>query len=99
MFPGPNAIPLLPPLSSGLSFRKCGRKFSPSGVVKTQAAVPVLEGDTPETLSARVLLAEHELYPHALQLVASGQARVEKERVTISGQPKVAAPLINPPLR
>lgn len=42
------------------------------GPVVAQAAVPVLPGDTPETLSARVLRVENRLYPHALALVAGG---------------------------
>jgi phosphoribosylglycinamide formyltransferase 1 len=42
-----------------------------SGPVLAQAEVPVLAGDTPETLSARVLVAEHALYPQALRKLAS----------------------------
>jgi phosphoribosylglycinamide formyltransferase-1 len=38
-----------------------------------QAEVPVLPGDTPDTLSARVLVEEHRIYPEALRLLASGQ--------------------------
>jgi phosphoribosylglycinamide formyltransferase 1 len=41
------------------------------GPVIAQAEVPVLPGDTPETLAARVLVEEHKLYPKALALVAS----------------------------
>ena len=41
-----------------------------SGPVIAQAEVPVLAGDTPETLSARVLVEEHKLYPKALAMVA-----------------------------
>jgi phosphoribosylglycinamide formyltransferase-1 len=48
-----------------------------SGPVVAQARVPVLDGDTPETLAARVLEVEHRLYPEALRLVASGQVRLE----------------------
>jgi len=36
------------------------------GPVLAQARVPILSGDTPEALAARVLIAEHELYPRAL---------------------------------
>jgi phosphoribosylglycinamide formyltransferase-1 len=43
-----------------------------SGPIVAQATVPVLPGDTPEVLAARVLQAEHRLYPDALRLVASG---------------------------
>ncbi len=42
------------------------------GPVIAQARVPVLPGDTPETLAARVLAEEHRLYPAALCQVASG---------------------------
>ncbi len=45
-----------------------------------QGAVPVLDGDTPETLAARVLDAEHRLYPHALALYASGEVKVDGSR-------------------
>ncbi len=41
-----------------------------AGPIVAQAAVPVLDRDTPETLAARVLRQEHRLYPHALRLVA-----------------------------
>jgi phosphoribosylglycinamide formyltransferase-1 len=47
-----------------------------SGPIVAQAKVPVLPGDTPETLAARVLEAEHALYPEALRLVAEGNARL-----------------------
>jgi formyltetrahydrofolate-dependent phosphoribosylglycinamide formyltransferase len=43
-----------------------------SGPVLAQAEVPVLPGDTPEVLAARVLAAEHALYPRALAAVAAG---------------------------
>lgn len=38
-----------------------------------QAEVPVLPGDTPDTLAARVLVEEHRIYPEALKLLATGQ--------------------------
>jgi phosphoribosylglycinamide formyltransferase-1 len=44
-----------------------------SGPIILQEAVPVLDGDTEETLSRRVLEAEHRIYPEALRLVAEGQ--------------------------
>jgi len=52
-----------------------------SGPIIAQAAVPVLDGDTPESLGARVLEAEHRLYPHALALFASGRVRIAGEKV------------------
>jgi phosphoribosylglycinamide formyltransferase 1 len=69
-----------------------------AGPIVAQAAVPVQSDDTPETLGARVLAAEHKLYPHALALVASGAARVENERVLFTGQKPAGAPLIWPPV-
>jgi phosphoribosylglycinamide formyltransferase 1 len=44
------------------------------GPILAQAAVPVLHGDTPETLAARVLAQEHRIYPLALRLLAGGSA-------------------------
>jgi phosphoribosylglycinamide formyltransferase-1 len=44
-----------------------------SGPIVAQEAVPVLEGDTADTLAARVLEVEHRLYPHALRQVAEGR--------------------------
>jgi phosphoribosylglycinamide formyltransferase-1 len=48
-----------------------------SGPVILQAAVPVLAGDRPETLAARVLAVEHQIYPQALRLVAEGRAQAD----------------------
>ena len=56
-----------------------------SGPIIAQATVPVLAGDTPDTLAARVLAAEHQLYPEALALVASGALAVQGERVVRVG--------------
>ncbi len=48
-----------------------------AGPIIAQAAVPVLEDDTPDSLAARVLVQEHVIYPRALELVASGRVRLE----------------------
>jgi phosphoribosylglycinamide formyltransferase-1 len=50
-----------------------------SGPIIAQAEVPVLPGDTPETLAARVLAAEHQIYPQALRQVAERIAMKAKE--------------------
>jgi phosphoribosylglycinamide formyltransferase-1 len=90
-------------LADGVKIHGCTSHFVrhdvDAGPIIAQAAVAVMEGDTPDTLSARVLAAEHLLYPHALRLVASGEARAEGERVIISGQTALGSLLINPPLR
>jgi phosphoribosylglycinamide formyltransferase-1 len=44
-----------------------------------QAEVPVLPGDTPESLAARVLIEEHKLYPRALAMLAERLARKDTE--------------------
>lgn len=52
-----------------------------SGPIILQAEVPVIDGDTPGTLAARVLAKEHELYPRALRLIAEGKVRLENGAV------------------
>ncbi|MBD1549212.1 phosphoribosylglycinamide formyltransferase [Roseibium aggregatum] len=56
------------------------------GPIIIQGAVPVLDGDTPDTLAERVLAVEHRIYPKALELVASGRAKVKDQRVAVSGE-------------
>lgn len=68
-----------------------------TGPIVAQAAVPVLPDDTPESLGARVLDAEHRLYPHALRLVASGEVRLEDEHVVRTTQITPQPPLFSPP--
>jgi phosphoribosylglycinamide formyltransferase 1 len=46
-----------------------------AGPVILQASVPVLPGDTPQTLAARVLAEEHRIYPEALAMAARGEIR------------------------
>lgn len=55
-----------------------------TGPIIAQSAVPVLPNDTAESLAARVLEAEHKLYPKALKLVASGKVNIENEIALIS---------------
>jgi len=54
------------------------------GPIVAQRCVPVLDDDTPETLAARVLEVEHQLYPEVLQLFAEGRVIVEGRRVKIA---------------
>jgi len=67
-----------------------------SGPIIAQAAVPVLPDDTPDSLAARVLKAEHQLYPLALELISSGAARIEGERVTFTHKIEGSLPMIVP---
>ena len=52
-----------------------------SGPILVQAAVPVLDADTVETLSARILAQEHRIYSEAIAMVLSGNYRIEGRRV------------------
>jgi phosphoribosylglycinamide formyltransferase-1 len=54
-----------------------------AGPVVLQSAVEVRDDDTPETLSARILVEEHKLYPRAIQLVLDGRITVEGRVVRI----------------
>jgi len=69
-----------------------------SGPILAQAAVAVLPGDTAETLAARVLEAEHVIYPLALRLVASGAVRIENETAIFDAPVEVPLPLVVPRL-
>ncbi len=74
-------------LDAGVKITGCTVHFvrpeMDEGPIVAQAAVPVLPGDTAETLSQRVLDAEHKLYPLALKLVVEERARVVDEHVRI----------------
>jgi phosphoribosylglycinamide formyltransferase-1 len=67
-----------------------------AGPIVAQAAAPVLDSDTPETLGARVLQLEHRIYPLALKLVAGGLAQVEDARVRIACEKEAPPALIWP---
>jgi phosphoribosylglycinamide formyltransferase 1 len=68
------------------------------GPVIAQAAVPIAPDDTEESLTARVLAAEHRLYPMAVRLIAEGKAKVEGERVVLAPGPTLMPPIFSPPL-
>ncbi|UHS60939.1 phosphoribosylglycinamide formyltransferase [Agrobacterium vaccinii] len=88
----PSLLPLFPGLhtheraiESGMKITGCTVHFVTEGMdegpVVGQAAVPVLLDDTPDTLAARVLTIEHQLYPLALKLLAEGVVRMEGGKV------------------
>lgn len=52
-----------------------------AGPIVLQATVPVLDEDTVESLSARILVEEHRIYTEAIQVVVTGQYRIEGRRV------------------
>lgn len=65
-----------------------------AGPIVAQAAVPVLPGDDADTLSARVIVQEHRLYPAALALIAGGGAVLEEGRVRFTAQARDAGAAI-----
>lgn len=67
-----------------------------AGPIIAQAAVPVLAGDTEETLSARILRQEHRLYPLVVRWFAEGRIAVAEGRVAIRDIPPGATLLFSP---
>ena len=67
-----------------------------SGPIIAQAAVPVAENDTPETLAARIIKLEHRIYPLALKLVAQGHVRIVNGRCIIKKTKKINNALMVP---
>jgi phosphoribosylglycinamide formyltransferase-1 len=95
-----NIHPALLPSFPGLHVQKAaiehGAKFSgctvhfvdegmDTGPIIIQAVVPVLDSDTEDTLSARILKQEHKVYSRAIQLYAEGTLKVEGRRVIMTG--------------
>lgn len=86
----PSLLPLFPGLhthqraiDAGARLAGCSVHFVTEGMdegpIVAQAAVPVLAGDTAGTLAARVLKAEHRLYPAALRKIAGGDAATDDD--------------------
>ena len=66
-----------------------------SGPIIAQAAVPVLDGDTEETLSARILRQEHRLYPLVVRWFAEGRIAIADGRVSVRDIPPDATLLFS----
>jgi len=88
----PSLLPAFPGLDAqhqalthGVKFTGCTVHFVDqgldSGPIILQAAVPVRDDDTVESLSARILKEEHRLYPEAIARVLEGRYRIEGRRV------------------
>lgn len=102
-----NIHPALLPSFAGLDVQKAaiehGVRFSgctvhfvdegcDTGPIIIQAVVPVLEGDTVEALSKRILKEEHRIYPQAIQLFAEGRLTVSGRRVVVKDRQDSPAP-------
>ncbi|MGH7409868.1 MAG: phosphoribosylglycinamide formyltransferase [Candidatus Methylomirabilis sp.] len=76
-------------LQHGSKFSGCTVHFvdegTDTGPIIIQAVVPVLDDDTEERLSARILRFEHQIYPRAIQLFAEGRLEVRDRRVFCHG--------------
>lgn len=59
-------------------------EFLDSGPIILQTAVPVLDNDTLETLSARILAQEHQAYSQALQSISEGRVKIDGRRVVVN---------------
>lgn len=74
-------------LDHGVKIAGCTVHFvdagTDTGPIICQAAVPVMEGDTEESLSARILVEEHRCYPWAVRLFAEGRLSVAGRRVIV----------------
>jgi phosphoribosylglycinamide formyltransferase-1 len=90
----PSLLPAFPGLDAQHQARDHGVKISgctvhfvdehlDAGPIVLQAAVPVLDGDTDETLSARILEEEHRIYSEAIGIVLSGKYRRQGRRMLL----------------
>jgi phosphoribosylglycinamide formyltransferase-1 len=88
----PSLLPAFPGLDAQKQALEQGVKISgctvhfvnellDAGPIVAQAAVPVLDEDTVETLSARILKEEHRIYSDAIRIVLSGKWRIDGRRV------------------
>ena len=91
----PSLLPAFPGLDVqqkaldwGVKVSGCTVHFVTEGVdegpIIIQAAVPVLDSDTADSLAARILVEEHRIYPKAIQLYAEGRLRVDGRLVRIN---------------
>ncbi|MGO8073937.1 phosphoribosylglycinamide formyltransferase [Rhizobium leguminosarum] len=98
----PSLLPLFPGLhthqraiDAGMRIAGCTVHFVTEGMdegpVIGQAAVPVLSGDTAESLAARVLTIEHQIYPQALRIFAEGRVTMEGGKA-VGAEASTAAP-------
>jgi len=89
----PSLLPAFPGLDAQKQALEQGAKISgctvhfvderlDAGPIILQAAVPVLDSDTEETLAARILAEEHRIYSEAIGIILSGRWRMQGRRVT-----------------
>jgi phosphoribosylglycinamide formyltransferase-1 len=88
-------------LADGVKIHGCSVHFvvpaMDEGPIIAQAAVAVLDSDTPETLARRVLEQEHVIYPAALAAVAAGRIKLSGNRVLYDSVSREPDPLVVAP--
>ena len=96
----PGLHPQRQALAAGVKFSGCTVHFVrvavDSGPIIAQAVVAVEDGDDEDRLAARILAAEHRLYPLAVRLVAEGRLSIDGNRVLVSGAAAPDSALLNP---
>jgi phosphoribosylglycinamide formyltransferase-1 len=96
----PGLHPQRQALAAGVKFSGCTVHFVrvavDTGPIIAQAVVPVEDGDDEDRLAARILAAEHRLYPVAVQLLAEGRLSIDGNRVVIAGTRAPDIALLNP---
>jgi len=91
----PSLLPAFPGLEAQRQALEHGAKFSgctvhfvdenlDAGPIVLQAAVPIGDRDTVETLSERILREEHRIYSEAVRIVLEGRYRIEHRRVLLT---------------
>ena len=88
-------------LEHGVKFSGCTVHFVDEGMdtgpIIIQAVVPVLDNDTEDSLSERILRQEHKISSRAIQLYAEGRLKIEGRRVLVkNGRTTTDAFVINP---
>ncbi|WP_027582370.1 phosphoribosylglycinamide formyltransferase [Bradyrhizobium sp. Ai1a-2] len=103
----PSLLPCFPGLDPHGQALRAGVKISgatvhfvipetDAGPIVVQGAVAVADDDTPETLAARVIQIEHQIYPEALRLLAAGRLRLEGDVCKTAGNAASDGTLISP---
>ncbi|MGF1475099.1 MAG: phosphoribosylglycinamide formyltransferase [Geminicoccaceae bacterium] len=103
----PSLLPAFPGLHTHDQALRAGVRFSgctvhfvtpalDAGPIIVQAVVPVMADDTADSLAQRVLVQEHRCYPAAMDMLLSGRARLEGDRVLFDQPPGTPDPLVWP---
>ncbi len=104
----PSLLPSFPGLNTHSRAIEAGCRFAgatvhfvsaemDAGPIIIQAVTPILPNDNPDSLAARVLKAEHEIYVQAVRWIAEGKLFKENDKVIIEGVESGASYYLPPP--